>query len=329
MGFIEETFGKEEAKKFKEETRKVKKGIKAVVVGIFAIITIFNSFSIVSSGETGVRIRVGQVQEETLEAGLHLKIPYFESIKKVSNKQTDVTYDGKCWCESSEQVPVYYEAVALSYQIAPSASVWLYKNVNKNIINDGKSLIKENIVASALKNASVQLPTRDVTKRACIEPLATKELQASLDEKYGEGNVTVVKLSIGNADFEPAYNDVIAQRQSAQITYEKQQIENKTAIEKANADAEKLKIDAEAEAAKKKIDAEAEAEATKTKAEGEAEAIKAKADAQAEANEKLQKSLTSEIITNNYINKWDGELPKVQSGDGLILDASEFIKSGS
>lgn len=295
-----------------------KKLITGGVLGVICLITLICSISIVPTGSTGVRVRMGQVQDETIEAGVHLKIPFFESIKKVNNKQCEASYDGQLWCESSEQTPVYYENVTLSYQIAPSASVWLYKNVNKNIINDGKALITPNIVSSAMKNASVQLVTRDVTKRACIEPLATKELQASLDEKYGEGAVTIVKLSIGNADFEPAYNEVIAQRQSAQITYEKQQIENKTAIEKAEADAQK-----------KKIDAEGDAEAAKAKAAGEAEAIKTKADAQAEANRKLQESLTGEIITNNFINKWDGELPKVQGNEGLILDASEFIKSGA
>lgn len=42
------------------------------------------------------------------------------------------------------------------------------------------------------KNASATLDTRDVTKRNIIEPLATKELQSALDEKYGEGSVKVL-----------------------------------------------------------------------------------------------------------------------------------------
>lgn len=301
-------------KEYEKQMKTIKKGVAAAALGIFGIVSLICSITVVPSGYTGVKSRMGQIQDEAVTSGVHFHLPFFETIKKISNKQTDVTYDGQCWCESSEQTPVFYEGVELSYQISPAASVFLYKNVDKNIVTDGKSLIPVNLVSSALKNASVQLVTRDVTKRACIEPLAVKELQAALDSRYGEGNVTVVRISIGNADFEQAYNDVIAERQAAQITYEKQQIENKTNIEKA-----------EAEAKKKKIDAEGEAEAEKAKAEGEAAAIKTKADAQAEANEKLNKSLTGNIITNNFIDKWDGELPVVQGNEGLILDASKFI----
>lgn len=296
----------------------MKKSIICGSLGVACLITALCSIRIVPTGETGIRVRLGQVQEETLDAGLHLKIPFIETIKKVNNKQIEADYTGQLWCESSEQVQVEYDGITLSYQISPSASVWLYKNVSANISTDSNALIPTTIVSSAMKNASIQLTTRDVTNRACIEPLAAKELQKALDEKYGEGKVSVVKLSIANANFEQEYNDVIAQRQAAQITYEKQQIENKTAIEKAEADAEK-----------KRIDAEGEAEAMKAKAEGEAEAIKTQADAQAEANEKLQKSLTGEIITNTFIEKWNGELPKVQGSDGTIIDISELIKAST
>lgn len=309
------------------EELNIKRVVIAGVIGVTALITVFGSFTVIPSGSTGVVTRMGQVQEEALTEGVHLKIPFIDSVKKVDNKQQDISYDGQVWCESSEQTPVFYENISLSYQISPNASVWLYRNVSKNVINDGKALITPSVLSSAVKNASVQLVTRDVTKRASIEPLAQKELQASLDEKYGEGAVTVVKLSIGNADFEAEYNKVIAERQSAQILYEKQQIENKTAIEKAEADAEKAKIDADAEAAVAKTKAEGEAEAIKAKAEGEAEAIKTKADAQTEANKKLQESLTKDIITKDFIEKWNGELPKVQGDGDYMLDISDLTKS--
>lgn len=296
--------------------KNLKKIIVLGVIFIAVLIVFFNSFVIVSTGETGVIVRFGQVQEEALAEGFHFKIPFADSIRVINNKQTEISYEGQVWSESTDQTPVYYEGVVISYQIAPSASVWLYSNVDRNIINDGRSLITPTLVSSAIKNASITLPTRQVTNRGSIEPLAAKELQASLDEKYGAGNVTIIKLSISNADFEDAYNAVIAERQSAQIKQEQQEIENQTAIAKA---------EAEAEAAR--LTAQGEADALEIKAQGEANATKIAAEAQAEANKKILESLEEEILISDYINKWNGELPMFTGRDnGLIIDINSLLE---
>lgn len=88
------------------------------------------------------------------------------------------------------------------------------------------------------------------------------------------------------------------------MDYEKQQIENKKSIEKANADAQ----------------------VNKTNAQGEADAIKIKADAQAKANKILNKSLSKNVLQQNALNKWNGEMPKVYGGSNSILDISNLIK---
>lgn len=297
-------------KKFKvgEIIMKTKSMVVAGVAAVLAVVGLIGSINVVPTGMTGVKVRMGQVQEETLSSGIHFKIPFIDSVKKVNNKQEELTYSGQCWGESKEQTPVYYENVVITYQIAPSASVWLYSNIDKNFIKDGSALIPIAMVSSALKDASVTLDTRDVTKRGMIEPLAAKELQEALNEKYGDGNVTVVRVTIENADFEQAYNDVIAERQAAQIKYEQQEIENKTTIEKAKADAEAVEVKAQAEANAKIMAAEAEAE----------------------ANRKVRESLTNEILANNMITKWNGELPKVQGSDSdFMFDASSFIENST
>lgn len=56
--------------------------------------------------------------------------------------------------------------------------------------------------------------------------------------------------------------------------------------------------------------------------EGEAKVIEAKKEK--EANDLLSKSLTDEILTEKFIEKWNGELPKVTSDDS-ILDITSVI----
>ena len=57
----------------------------------------------------------------------------------------------------------------------------------------------------------------------------------------------------------------------------------------------------------------------------EAEKKIVKAEAEKKANELKEKSLTDNIIKEKFIEKWNGELPKVTS-DSNIFDVSSLIK---
>lgn len=73
----------------------------------------------------------------------------------------------------------------------------------------------------------------------------------------------------------------------------------------------------EAENKVKQIEAEARQEVAR--AEGKAMAILAEAKAQAEANEVVSKSLTPELVRYKMIEKWNGEAPRVVSGEVATL----------
>lgn len=64
---------------------------------------------------------------------------------------------------------------------------------------------------------------------------------------------------------------------------------------------------------------EATAKKTIAQAEGDAQAIRIHADAQAYANQKLASSLSSVLVNYKQIEKWDGHLPQVQSGSGILF----------
>lgn len=71
---------------------------------------------------------------------------------------------------------------------------------------------------------------------------------------------------------------------------------------------------------------EAEAKKKVAAAEGEAQALKIKGDAEAEYNRKLAASLSSLIVQQNMIKAWDGKLPTLYGGEGVLLDASKYVK---
>ena len=292
----------------KPKTVKMTAWIALLLVGI-AMFMLGHSFEIIPTGYTGVRTTFGQISNETVPNGLCFKIPFVQDIKQVNNKQQDTTIDATVWGETKEKTPVYATDIVVSYQIAAEKSAWLYANVTSV-----DSMVDDKIVASAVKEAMVELSVENVTNRSYIEPASAAKLQEALDEKYGEYTIVVKAIVINDMDFEESYNDAIAAKSIAQQNQQKQEIENQTAIAKAEAE-KQVAI----------ANAEAEAEALRIATEAEAQALLIQAEAEAEANRKLAESLTDEVINNKIIEKWDGKLPVVSGDSDTIIDVGSLI----
>ena len=104
-------------------------------------------------------------------------------------------------------------------------------------------------------------------------------------EDYG---ITISSVSINNFDFSEEYNASI----------ERKAVAEQNALAAAQ-ELEKEKIEAE-----KKL---------------------VKAEAEKKANEMKQQTLTDNIIKEKFIEKWNGELPKVM-GEGNMIDITGFTK---
>ena len=78
-------------------------------------------------------------------------------------------------------------------------------------------------------------------------------------------------------------------------------------------------IDKKFESEQKLVIQQNENEANLAKAEAEAKAMLMLAQAQADANRLLSESLTDEILTQMYYEKWDGKLPYLYGADGDTL----------
>mgnify|MGYP000551833406 FL=1 len=267
-----------------------------MIIGGLILLVFSQSFAIIPTGYTGVRITFGQIDNRTVQNGFNWKIPFVQSINQVNNKQQDISYTGQVWSETAERTVLYYEGITVTYTINPEKSAWIYANVS----DYKKNLISDNLVASAIKSSSKELNSTDATNRGIIEPIAQEKIQEALDQKYGSDVVFINKVVIANTDFEESYNQAIADKQTAQLAYEKQQIENKRQIEAAEADAQV-----------KTTQAKAEADAAVIKAQGEAD-----------ANKLLNDSITDKILRQQYYEKWNGQLPNVITGDSsdIIMD---------
>ena len=270
------------------------KNLIFLALAIILALTLLLNVHIIPTGYTGVRTTFGQIQPEPVQSGrLILTAPFVESIRKVNNKQQDLKLEkNQIWGETNDKTPVYAADVTVTYQIAAERSAWIYANVSDYT----KSLVTESLVASAIKSAMVELAPGAVTNRAMIEPLAQSKLQESLDGKYGADTVYVNKITIGDMDFEAQYNSAIQAKSIAAQEQARAAIENRTALDKAEAEKQIAVLEAEAEAEQVRIAAEAEAE----------------------ANRVVRQSLTDELIELKKIEAWDGRLPAVVGTDTLF-----------
>ncbi|MBE6659303.1 MAG: hypothetical protein E7604_12800 [Ruminococcaceae bacterium] len=283
--------------------------IMIVIIAIAAVITILSTFTVVPSGYVGVKVTMGQVSDEVLNPGMYLHIPFVQSITKVMTKQVDQVYGDTVWGESSEQTAVYMADITVTYKLNPGMASYVVKNV----ANYSEDLVNVTLVSSALKAAARTLETTQVTNRSFIETAAVTSLQNAVNNKYGTDVVTVLNVNINDMDFEESYQNAIAERQLAEQAYQRQVIENKTAIEKAEAD-KQVAI----------TNAEAQAEADRIAAEAQAEIVRIAAEAQAEANRKLSESITDQLVEYQKIEAWDGKLPVVQGSDNAFVDVSSI-----
>jgi len=62
------------------------KSLTALIVGVVLAIVLWNSFYIVSQTERAVMLRFGRIVEPDVKPGLHLKIPYVNSVRKFDGR---------------------------------------------------------------------------------------------------------------------------------------------------------------------------------------------------------------------------------------------------
>lgn len=285
--------------------------VTVVLIAVIVIVTVLSTFTIVPSGYVGVKVTMGQVSDSVLKSGTYLHIPFVESITKVMTKQVDQVYKESIWGESAEQTAVYMSNTTVTYKLNPDRASY----VVKNIANYDEDLVNMTLVSSALKAAARTLATEDVTNRSKIESAAVESLQNAVNLKYGSDVVTILNVNINDMDFEESYQNAIAERQLAEQAYQKQAIENKTAVEKAEAD-KQVAI----------TNAQAQAEADKITAEAQAEIVRIQAEAQAEANRKLSESITDKLVEYRKIEAWDGKMPVVMGSDNAFVDVSDLAE---
>ncbi|GIP20001.1 prohibitin family protein [Paenibacillus sp. J22TS3] len=261
-------------------------GAAAIVIAIAAVIVGLNSYATVTYGHVGLYKTFGKLNDNVLSPGIHLKIPFVQSIievnVQVSKAETDTT-------ASSKDLQPVSTHVAVNYSVNKESVYNLMNNIGGNF-------------DQVIINPAIQEIVKEVTARYPAEDLIAKrdvvagEISEHLTKRMGKYDLVVNEINIVNFKFSEAFNQSIEAKQVAQ----------QQAL-KAENDLKRVEI----EAKQKIAQAQAEAQSLKLKKqEVTPELVQLK---QIEVQEKA-------------IEKWNGQMPQVTGGATPFIDINSLNK---
>ncbi len=215
-----------------------KKTIAIVVVLIVAVIVLFSSITIVDAGHTGVINTLGHVSENVLQEGIHLKIPFIQTIIKMDNRIVKLEVETEAFSKDLQTVET---KLAINYRVSKDKSYAIYKNVGSDY---------ETILVSPAVNEVLKAITAKYTAEESVanRSLISQGLIEELNNKLNKNGIYVEDVNIINFEFSEAYIAAIEEKQVAEQRLLKARTEKEEAIVKAEAEAETLRIQSEAQA---------------------------------------------------------------------------------
>jgi len=213
------------------EVRYVRIGI-TIFITLFVLVTFFDSFTTIKSGEVGLKERFGKITETSLKEGINFKVPYIENIRKVNIKVQKAELNTE---SSSKDLQTITTKLAVNYRVESDKATQLYKNVGNNY--------EETILIPAIQESikaviSQYTAEQTITIRNEVSDKCLDEIQ----NKVGKYGIAIDDFNIIDLDFSAAYNQAIEEKQVA----EQKVLTAQQELQKTKIDAEKKIVEAEA-----------------------------------------------------------------------------------
>ena len=221
--------------------RTILKWIGIVVLAVVIIAAFFSAFYTVRSTERGVLATFGKMSDQVVDDGLHVKIPFIQTIRKVNVQQKK--FDGK---ENSYTRDVQTSEVeyTINYDLVRENVSKLMKNVG----DDYHNRIVVPFIRSAMKQSFGNFAATEIVEN---RDQVRREIETALRETLDSNYFMNVQFQITNIDFDDDFERAIKEKQVAE----------QNALKAKN-----VTIQVEEQAKQTKIKAQAEAEAMAIKA---------------------------------------------------------------
>jgi len=290
----------------------------------FAIFT-FKPFTIINSGEVGIKVTTGKFEPTPLKAGLHFYIPVFQKIIPVNTRIRLITYSNDVARELGDSYKNFEGALRRNRAIPVLDKRGLTVNIDLAVqyrikpesapatIEKWGSSWEEKII-----NSKVREVVRDVVGQYTAEqlPEMRNEIAKAIEVK--------VKESVDSLPNQPVILTSVELRTINLPPKIKEQIEKVQIAKQDVTIAIQEKAKAIQQALKAAEVARGEAERNRIEAQGEADKIRIEAEEQAKANTLISSSLTQELLQLEQI-KTQGKFNEALK---VNRDAKIFLTPG-
>ena len=277
-----------------------------VILGIFLIFILPTFFTRINPGEVGIVVDLfgskKGVEEKELTVGIHF-IPWWKSVYLFPTFEQNHQWqqeDGFNF-QTSEGLSVHAD-IGINYNLVPTKIHELFCKYRRGMEEITHLFIRNNI--------------RDAINRAASK-MRIDELYGPKKEDFFKEVHSCVQKELEPLGFHISHIYIIGQ---FSVPDSVMQALNKKieAIQRAQQRENELK-ETEAEAKKEIAKAEGLGQSKIISAKAEADAMLMEASAKAKANELVNKSLTSDLLKWQSINKWNGILPSVVTDGNTLM----------
>ena len=309
------------------------KGAPFIVIALVVAFALFafKPFTIINSGEVGIKVRTGKFDEKPLQPGLHFYIPVFQKIIPVNTRVRLIIYSNTRTSTVGDNYSSGLSAESFEGGLKrnPAIQVLDKRGLTVNIDLAVLYAIKPETAPKTIEqwgasweekiiNSKVREVVRDVIGQYTAEQLPTmrNEIARAIETK--------VKQKVAALDGNPVVLSSVELRNIDLPQKIKDQIERVQIAKQEVTIAEQEKEKAKQQAQRAAEVARGEAERNRIEAQGQADKIRIEAEEQAKANKLISDSLTEQLIELEQI-KTQSEFNKALQ---VNKDAQIFLTPG-
>ena len=265
----------------------------AVSIGIPALIVIFSVFRIIPAGHVGVKVLFGQVEPQPLREGLNVVLnPLYDVVDMdVRVVKHTARYDA-----ASKDLQAVHVEMVLNYRVMPDRAPEVYRNIGPNF----SSVI---IAPAAQEVLKANTATHNAEEILLQRPQLKSDVQRDLTTWLAKYGIDMKEAALANIRFDPAYEKAVEAKQIEQQKAEQKRYEL---------------IQAQRQAEIVAAEAKGKGDAALAEARGVADALRLKGEAEATYNARVSASLSSVLIQQQYLARWDGRLPQYSFGGNAV-----------
>lgn len=319
------------------KTRNKKINPIGVVIALIAVVGlgfIPKSFHTVEAGQIAVVKHLGEARE-VRTAGTYFDFWVTETYEYYDAKVQNMSLTTQAYSKDAQTMSI---AMNVQYKIDESKVIDIanhYGTIDM-LANRIESIAIEKTKATLSSYSAMNI----IETRSQISPLVEDTVKSAVNEEYC---VDIVAVVLTNIDFSDAFEKTVEDKMIAEQEKLKAEYEKETAIVNAQKELEVAKLQAQAKLERAKADAEAQIEVARA----EAESVKLKSievaralgftineteitdedgttlieyeiDFEGKTSEEIG-LITEYLKYIEYLDKWDGELPSVMTGDSASI----------